>query len=270
MEINSDPLTVGWPLVDNFSSPLLVSVTYLMFTIWGPTVMKNRKPFHLQSFIGIHSAFMTLLNAYLSSEAIISSLNLNYSVLCQPVERLGRPDELRLAKAVWLFYISKIMDFVDSVIIVLRKKERQLSFLHVYHHTSMVLLSWIGVKSYAGGNMYFIIAVNSFVHVVMYSYYSLSSLGPFMKKYLWWKKYVTMLQLGQFTVFVSLGMYNIKIGCPYPFWLMIFLLCYVFTIMFLFGRFYINSYLKKNADEGNSNAQKANGIKLNNETKKAH
>ena len=32
--------------------------------------------------------------------------------------------------------------------------------------------------------------VNSFVHVVMYSYYFLSGMGPAVQKYLWLKKYI--------------------------------------------------------------------------------
>jgi hypothetical protein len=40
--------------------------------------------------------------------------------------------------------------------------------------------------------------VNSFIHVVMYSYYGLSALGPHMQKYLWWKRYLTMMQLVSF------------------------------------------------------------------------
>ena len=37
--------------------------------------------------------------------------------------------------------------------------------------------------------------INSIVHVVMYSYYALSCLGPSVQKYLWWKKHITHLQL---------------------------------------------------------------------------
>ena len=37
--------------------------------------------------------------------------------------------------------------------------------------------------------------LNSFVHVIMYSYYLLAALGPQVQKYLWWKKYITKLQL---------------------------------------------------------------------------
>lgn len=37
--------------------------------------------------------------------------------------------------------------------------------------------------------------VNSTVHVIMYTYYALSAAGPRFQKYLWWKKYMTAIQL---------------------------------------------------------------------------
>ena len=37
--------------------------------------------------------------------------------------------------------------------------------------------------------------LNSGIHVIMYTYYFLSAFGPAVRKYLWWKKYLTMLQL---------------------------------------------------------------------------
>lgn len=37
--------------------------------------------------------------------------------------------------------------------------------------------------------------LNSFVHTIMYIYYFLAGLGPEVQKYLWWKRYLTKLQL---------------------------------------------------------------------------
>ena len=42
---------------------------------------------------------------------------------------------------------------------------------------------------------YFGATCNSFVHVIMYAYYGLSAIGPQMRPYLWWKRYITKLQL---------------------------------------------------------------------------
>lgn len=44
--------------------------------------------------------------------------------------------------------------------------------------------------------------INSSIHVLMYGYYGLAALGPQMQKYLWWKKYLTIIQMvGYFSVF---------------------------------------------------------------------
>jgi hypothetical protein len=37
--------------------------------------------------------------------------------------------------------------------------------------------------------------INTFVHIIMYTYYLFSALGPRFQKYLWWKKYLTVLQM---------------------------------------------------------------------------
>ncbi|GFY37125.1 elongation of very long chain fatty acids protein [Trichonephila inaurata madagascariensis] len=36
---------------------------------------------------------------------------------------------------------------------------------------------------------------NAAIHVIMYTYYGLAAFGPSMQKYLWWKKYLTILQI---------------------------------------------------------------------------
>ena len=40
---------------------------------------------------------------------------------------------------------------MDTFFFILRKKNNQISFLHVYHHATMFPLWWIGVKWVAGG-----------------------------------------------------------------------------------------------------------------------
>ena len=39
--------------------------------------------------------------------------------------------------SVFVHYLCKYLDFMDTAFIVLRKKEEQLSFLHVFHHGSI-------------------------------------------------------------------------------------------------------------------------------------
>ena len=48
---------------------------------------------------------------------------------------------------------------------------------------------------FAGGHGTLFGLINSFVHIIMYSYYMLAAFGPTVQKYLWWKKYLTLLQM---------------------------------------------------------------------------
>lgn len=57
------------------------------------------------------------------------------------------------------------------------------------------LFEIVTYKLVAGEQVVPVGIVNSFVHVVMYSYYFLAALGPGVQRYLWWKPYITRLQL---------------------------------------------------------------------------
>ena len=48
---------------------------------------------------------------------------------------------------------------------------------------------------FPGGMGTFHALLNCVVHVIMYSYYGLTAMGPNYQKYLWWKKYLTTIQL---------------------------------------------------------------------------
>lgn len=86
-------------------------------------------------------------------------------------------------------------DLVETFVMVLRKKQNQVSFLHVYHHITVVLIAWATVKYYPGGMAIIPTILNNGVHVFMYSYYFLSSY-PQMPKYLRpIKPYITIVQM---------------------------------------------------------------------------
>lgn len=82
-----------------------------------------------------------------------------------------------------------------QIFFVLRKKDSQVTFLHLYHHSLTPLETWICVKFIAGGHGTLGNLINNAVHVIMYTYYLVSAMGPEYQKYLWWKKHLTTVQL---------------------------------------------------------------------------
>lgn len=59
--------------------------------------------------------------------------------------------QFQIASALWWFYFSKCVEMMDTFFFVLKKKNNQISFLHVYHHATMFPIWWIGIKWVAGG-----------------------------------------------------------------------------------------------------------------------
>ena len=83
---------------------------------------------------------------------------------------------------------------------VARKKFNHLSFLHVFHHGTVAMSTYPGVRWLPGGHSTFWGLLNSLVHVFMYSYYFMAALGPEYSKYVWWKTHITKMQMIQFVL----------------------------------------------------------------------
>lgn len=115
----------------------------------------------------------------------------------------------------------------------------QISFLHTYHHV-MMMWAWLYVcKVECGGEAWFGAALNSLVHVFMYSYYLLAQLGVPCP----WKKHLTRLQLGQFCVCMAHAAFVYARGTT-PRGLPIVQAFVMLNMLVLFSRFYSKSYAR--------------------------
>ncbi len=60
------------------------------------------------------------------------------------------------------------------------------------------------IKSPSLFTAFFGATINSGIHVLMYGYYGLAAFGPKIQKYLWWKKYLTIIQMVKKTLLIPL------------------------------------------------------------------
>ena len=243
LDVYADPRTQMWTFVNSVIPSVVSIVCYLLFIYIGPKIMKHREALEFKALMTIYNIGATLLNVHIFVEILISTTALNYSYACQNLAFSDDPMELRLTSALWYYFISKLIEMADTVFFILRKKTNQVSFLHVYHHSTMVVVTWIGIKWFGGGQSFFSCMANSFVHIIMYTYYAMSAI-PFLRKYLWWKKYLTQLQLIQFVCILVQTQYAIHTNCVYPSQLLWIFSAYIFSFIFLFSNFYLKSYQK--------------------------
>ncbi|XP_033738776.1 elongation of very long chain fatty acids protein 4-like [Pecten maximus] len=243
-----DERVESWLLMESPGPVLTLVALYLAMVYLGPRAMAPYQPVSLKFALVGYNLGLVCLSAYMFYEFLVTSVQSGYSLRCQPVDYSHEPLAKRMAKVCWWYFFSKIIEFLDTAFFILRKKNDQVTFLHVYHHSTMPINWWLGVKFVAGGQAWFLATLNSFVHIVMYSYYGLSALGPHMKKYLWWKRYLTILQLSQFFAVIVHTGYNMTIDCAFPNGFNIAVFLYAISLVFLFSNFFKNAYTKSKVD----------------------
>ncbi|KFB53512.1 AGAP004373-PB-like protein [Anopheles sinensis] len=76
----------------------------------------------------------------------------------------------------------------------------------------------------------------------MYTYYLFTALGPQFQKYLWWKKYLTALQMVQFVLIMVHAFQLLFIDCNYPKAFVWWIGMHAVMFFFLFNEFYQSTY----------------------------
>ncbi|CAH1375202.1 unnamed protein product [Tenebrio molitor] len=253
IETKRDPKVDSWLFMHSPVPVVSILLVYLYFVLkLGPQLMEKRKAFDLKRVLIGYNLYQVVFSMWLCCKAITVKSALPH--LLNHSCKNPSPDQefqVALSDGAWWYFFSKMVELLDTVFFVLRKKQSQVTFLHVYHHSCTMFFSWAYLKFLPGEQGVVIGLLNSFVHVVMYTYYLIAALGPRFQKYLWWKKYMTWIQLTQFCVMLAYLISIIAMDCKLPKALTFFFVANVVVFLYLFGNFYRQAYNKpKNVTNG--------------------
>ncbi|XP_055930303.1 elongation of very long chain fatty acids protein 4-like [Argiope bruennichi] len=235
--------SIGKYLLEHEHQSYCIVVGYVLFVIWlGPSWMRTRKPFDLKIPMILYSFIMSALNFVLMIQ-VYQHLADTWDVRCSkdaPLYQQKMQDRMFIP---WNAIFEKHFAFFDTIFFMLRKKQNQLTFLHVYHHTvTCLVVLWFAVTQDLTFFVLTNMLLNSFVHVIMYFYYGLSAFGKSMQKYLWWKRYLTIIQIVQFLLMLSWALITFGSGCEKITNLQSAYSIYIITILALFINFYRKSF----------------------------
>lgn len=142
----------------------------------------------------------------------------------------------------YMFYLSKYYELLDTIILVLKKKP--LTVLHVWHHSIMVLFTWLLLAGDVAVHWWGVF-LNTLVHVFMYYYFYVATLN----QHPWWKKYLTKAQIVQFVGNMGMITYYLYtdyyehngdcVGDDYVIW---FSQSVNFSFLGFFVNFYVQTY----------------------------
>eukprot|EP01027_Heterolobosea_sp_BB2_P022016 GEZU01032389.1.p1 GENE.GEZU01032389.1~~GEZU01032389.1.p1 ORF type:complete len:268 (+),score=104.67 GEZU01032389.1:177-980(+) len=229
-----------------WTTPLIGCASYGVVIFLLHSAMRLRKKgFELKWFNIVHNAFLCVLSFVMAAgtlyDVAVNSMQTGFfNTYCDPNQQVVNT---RLFFWSYIFYISKYYEFLDTVILVLRKKP--LLFLHVYHHLVTAACCYLLLEGRVSMSWQ-LTFLNSLVHTFMYYYYTAALLGY----RIWWKKYLTTFQIVQFLTLMASASVQIywryfaaeRIECSGDMTAFFIGLSFVLSLTFLFAQFYRRTY----------------------------
>ena len=240
-EDNSGPIMKGY-----LNSPLyycLIVLVYLPCVFLGQSFMKDRQPIDVGFLMKWYNITNIVINGILFVGGLYITTGTFNVWLCQDFKSYLSPNLVILGALIFLGL--KVYDLTDTVFFVLRKKNNQITPLHVVHHAFMPIGAYVFTKLAMSPSAAVVVMFNSFVHIILYYYYHLTAQG----KSVWWKKYITQLQIVQFVIFLVHGLHTFFIGnCSYPRWAAAMEVVGAIYFIIVFSLFYVKTYMNKKLD----------------------
>eukprot|EP00188_Purpureofilum_apyrenoidigerum_P001534 Plantae.Rhodophyta-Purpureofilum_apyrenoidigerum.ctg18542.p1 GENE.Plantae.Rhodophyta-Purpureofilum_apyrenoidigerum.ctg18542~~Plantae.Rhodophyta-Purpureofilum_apyrenoidigerum.ctg18542.p1 ORF type:complete len:275 (-),score=36.61 Plantae.Rhodophyta-Purpureofilum_apyrenoidigerum.ctg18542:251-1075(-) len=196
--------TPGETALSNAFGPVTTVLSYFLLIYFLQVWMASKpKPYEFKYVLVAHNAFLciasSLLFLWLGAVLILKAFNVKGDIdwmICSAEMH----DDGRLHLIYYINHLTKYYELLDTVLLVLRQKP--VLFLHEYHHGATLLLTWSQLREHSTVQ-WVPIFINLGVHIIMYYYYAMAAL----KIRVWWKKYLTALQIVQFVIGVTACVY---------------------------------------------------------------
>ncbi|CAG8561773.1 10645_t:CDS:2 [Dentiscutata erythropus] len=152
MDPNGFQWKVGITPLSNIQIVIGSWITYFVVIVGLKIFMKyQRTPFSLKGVVAVHNLFLCILSAIMFGFSVIDLFKRWQErgiseCFCTSDESSLKG---RLFYITYIYYLSKFIELIDTVILVLKKKE--IIFLHWYHHAIVILMVWSWLQD---ANMY--------------------------------------------------------------------------------------------------------------------
>ncbi|KAI4466768.1 fatty acid acyl transferase-related [Holotrichia oblita] len=137
----ADPRVAKWIGFGHPFGVLAVISMYLyLVRYYFPKYMRNRKPYNIQK---IDPSIRPLSSGSLRAVSLQDFENgwsITYSLDGSTFETT--PKDVTTLHLVWYNAVLKFIDLLDTIFFILRKKDNQVTNLHLYHHCTTFFFGW--------------------------------------------------------------------------------------------------------------------------------
>jgi len=186
-----------------------------------------------------YNASNVAISAYIVHQVLTYKMRHKSAFMCNSLNL--DDDGLQISFVFYVFFLQKLWEFMDTWLFIIRKSFRQITFLHLFHHSSITVVVGSILPFEFNGDMYLPILLNSCVHILVYLHYLLTSFG--IRSF--WSPYLTALQLGQFSCILTQSLLAYFEGplCGSPDFVKILLIIYMGSMWLLFWAFFMQRYV---------------------------
>jgi GNS1/SUR4 family len=130
---------------------LCVIAVYLWIVLnAGPKFMEKREPFNATLYLRLYNIFQVVCCSCFLVGGYRLGFTFEHFLRCESFSFLSEADKLLIKIGFWLFLLLRLSEFTETILFVLRKKHKQASFLHIFHHIGSVLVTWLFLVTGAG------------------------------------------------------------------------------------------------------------------------
>lgn len=123
----------------------------MRFRFFPRRFMEKRKPYNLKGLLAVYNMAQVVACCYLITGILSKEFKIIKFWKCHSVDYSTNDKSIDILTYSYHTFLLKLFELIETVFFVLRKKQNQVSKLHVYHHASTAILGYIMVK-YTGGN----------------------------------------------------------------------------------------------------------------------
>lgn len=135
----------------SFVGLVIITLIYLhVVLISGPIYMRKREPINVTIWLRLYNIYQIIICGIYVVRGFQLGFDFSRLCRCSKFEFLTEQQRLEIYFGVWAFLGLRLLEYVETIFFVMRKKFKQASFLHIFHHIGSVFMVWIWLEVEAG------------------------------------------------------------------------------------------------------------------------
>lgn len=131
----------------------MLIVGYLWYIFFkGPKDMKDLPPYDITNVTRWYNIFQVVACSIFVVRSYQMGFDFRFLWRCESFDFLTEEQKAEFRLGTWFFLALRLIEFVETIFFIMRKKNSQASFLHIYHHISTAILMWIFIAFDTGEN----------------------------------------------------------------------------------------------------------------------